>query len=86
MKKLEFTQYQIPEVKKSKITNERQALIKEFLDTLNASRKEPYKPLTAARLGVMLAPVDTKALYTFLADCKYAKNFSSYFWWSFKRK
>lgn len=84
MEKINFSKYQIkkPETK----LNERQALLKEFLDTLNADRKPPYKPLTPARLGMMLRFVKTKDLHAFLADCKYATNFSKYFWYSFKKK
>jgi len=71
--------------------SERATILQEFLEILNSERKPPYKPLTPARLGVMLAPVKTKDLYTFLADCKYfASNkssgaFSRYFWWRFKK-
>lgn len=79
-----FQKYQIK--KPEKVLNERAALVKEFLDTLNADRKPPFKPLTPARVGMLLAPVKTKDLYAFLADCKYAKNFSSYFWWSVNPK
>lgn len=69
-------------------TNERATILQEFLEILNRERKPPYKPLTPARLGMMLAPVKTKDLYTFLADCKYAASnkpsgaFSKYFFWS----
>lgn len=71
--------------KKAVRTSERAEILKEFLTILNANIKPPYKPMTPARLGMMLAPVKTKDLYTFLADCKYASNFNSYFWWRFKQ-
>lgn len=83
MEKLNFKDYQVKKTATS--LNERQALLKEFLDTLNADRKPPYKPLTPGRIGMMLAPIKTKDLYSFLADCKYAGNFSRYFWWRFKK-
>ncbi len=71
--------------KKAIRTSERAEILKEFLMHLNANIKPPYKPMTPARLGMMLAPMETKYLYIFLADCKYAKNFNSYFWWRFKQ-
>ena len=70
--------------KKSKITNERQSVVKEFLDILNGQRDGKYKPLTPARLGVMFRFMSTGELKLFLANCKDAQNFSSFFWWSFK--
>ncbi len=73
------------EVKKSKITNERQVVIGWFLERLNAERKPPYKPLTAGRLGMMLSCLDTTSLKIFFGECKDAKNFSKYFWWRFKK-
>ena len=70
----------------NKITSERAELLKEFLEILNADRiKNGYPPLKPARLGMLLRYTSTKQLYTFLADCKYAKNFSAYFWWCFKQ-
>lgn len=86
MEKLDFSKYQPKPPVKSKISNERQEILKEFLTILNSAVKPPYKPMTPARLGMMLAPVKTKELYVFLADCKYASNFSKYFWYSFKSK
>lgn len=72
------------EAKKSKITNQRQEVVKEFLDILNSQRGGQFKPLTPARLGVMFRFMSTGELIAFLANCKDAKNFSSFFWWSFK--
>ncbi len=72
------------EAKKSKITNERQSVVKEFLDILNSQRDGKYKPLTPARLGVMFRFMSTGELKAFLANCKDAQNFSSFFWWSYK--
>jgi len=70
---------------KSKITSERQLVIKEFLEKLNLDRKPPYKPLTPARIGMMMRFMTTSQMKIFLADCKYANNFSKYYWWSFKK-
>lgn len=72
--------------------SERATILEEFLKILNSERKPPYKPLTPARLGMMLAPVKTKDLYTFLGECKYSASnkpfgtFSKYFWYCFKKK
>jgi len=73
-------------LKKETKLSERATILKEFLTILNAERKPPYKPLTPARLGMMLAPIKTKDLYAFMADCKYASHFSKYFWSRFKRE
>lgn len=75
----------LKESPKSKARSERGELIGIFLETLNADRKPPFKPLTAARVGMLLSPIKTKDLHAFLADCKYASNFSKYFWWCFKQ-
>lgn len=87
-----LNEYKIP--KKSKVRSERGELIGKFLEKLNASRVgkidkktgKEFKPLTAARVGMLLAPVKTKDLYSFFADCEYASNFSAYFWSRFKKK
>jgi len=67
-------------LKKSKITNERQLIMKEFLDRLNAERGK-YPPIKPARLGVMCRYMDTSQMKQFLGECKYANNFSKFFWW-----
>jgi len=71
---------------KSKITNQRQELIGMFVDRLNLDRKPPYKPLTAPRVGMMLAALDTRELYVFLAELKQSKHFSKSFWWRINPK
>ena len=73
-------------IKKSSITNERQLILKEFLDRLNAERKPPYPPLKPARLGVMMRFMTTSQMKQFLGECNYAKSFSKFFFWSFKLK
>jgi len=74
------------EVKKNKsITNERQLILKEFLDILNPPRiKDGFPPLAPQRLGVMFAGISNHDLKIFMADCRYAKNFAKYFWWKLK--
>lgn len=80
MEKIDFNSYIVK--KQEKPYSERASIVKEFIEILNNSRKPPFKPLTPARIGMLLSPIKTKDLYSFLADCKNAKNFSSYFWWS----
>lgn len=79
MQKIDFSQYKVKE-QKSKISNWRQDVVKEFLDTINADRGI-YKPVSPARMAMMLAPMDKNQLYQFLGQCKDAKNFSKYFWY-----
>jgi hypothetical protein len=78
----DITKYQ----NKSSISSERQLVIGEFLERLNQDRKPPYKPLTAGFIASKMSLMTTSELKTFLADCKYAKNFSSFWWWSLKPK
>jgi hypothetical protein len=80
---MDLSKYQIP--KQQTITNERQLIIKDFLDRLNSEIKPPYKPITPARLGMMLSPCTVSQLKQFYGDCNYAKNFAKYFWWRFKK-
>ena len=79
---MNLSQYKI---KQSKITSERQLILKEFLDRLNQDRKPPYLPIVPARLGKMMQFMTVSQMKQFLGECKYAKNFSKYFWWSFKK-
>lgn len=74
------------------ITNERQSIIKQFLDRLNADRigkKHPktgkeLKPITPAFVSSRMAKVgvrDNQQLYWFLGFCNDAQNFSSCWWY-----
>jgi len=76
---MDLSKYQIKA--KSKINSERQLIIKDFLDRLNQERKPPHKPLTPARLGMLLSLMTVSQMKTFYADCNYAKHFSKYFWY-----
>ncbi len=68
-----------------KITNERQAVIKEFLERLNADRDGvQYKKLAPSFVAVKLSHLNLQDLYYFLRVCKDAKHFSKYFWYSLK--
>ena len=67
---------------KSKITNERQLVLKEFLDILNPPRiKDGFPLLKPMRLGIIFEGVSTSDVKVFLANCNDASNFSKYFWW-----
>lgn len=68
----------------SKIKNERQAIIKEFLDRLNVAGRKPLNP---AFVSMRMSHAGLKTnfdLYQFLAMCKQARNFHEYWWWSLK--
>jgi len=85
MKQLNLTNY-LDKFKlepKDKITSERQEIIKQFLDTLNADRKD-YKPLTAgfvsSKMPKILFPTNHD-LYLFLTKCRNSKCFGAC-WWS----
>ncbi len=73
------------ETQKDKITNERQAVIKEFLERLNADRDGvQYKKLAPSFVAVKLSHLNLQDLYYFLRVCRDAKHFSKYFWYSLK--
>ncbi len=68
-----------------KITNERQAVIKEFLERLNDERDGvTYKKLVPSFVAVKLSHLNLQDLYYFLRVCKDAKHFSKFFWFSLK--
>lgn len=75
---------------KNGITNQRQELVKMFLDRLNASRmgqvhpvtKKPLKPLTAAFVASRMRWWKTNQdLREFYGYCNEGKNFSSTWWY-----
>ena len=60
-------------------------MIETFMEHLNEARKgTTYKALTFIALVGILSHVPTDDLEVFLASCKGAGNFSSYFWWSLR--
>lgn len=79
MQKLNLKNY---EIKKSKITSERQLVLKQFLDRLNQDRRPPYPPLQAKRLAIKLSYLTTSQLKEFWHQCNYANHFSKYFFWA----
>lgn len=71
-------------IKKTKITNERQMWVGKFLERINSERSPIYKPITPARMGMLLSQMTTSQLKMFYGDCNDAKHFSKYFWWKIK--
>jgi hypothetical protein len=80
-----FKEPKEPEVK-SKITNQRQELVKKFLDKLNESRTGKYKPLSPAYVGMKMRFMDEGELYRFYGFCADSQNFSSTWFWSLNPK
>lgn len=80
------------EKRKRGIVNERQAIIKEFVDELNKERDvTKMKPVTGRQIGVKLGILKTnQELYEFLSECRDYKNrngsFGKRFWGGFKQK
>ncbi len=72
-------------VQKTKITNERQVVLGDFLEKLNQDRGV-YKPLTAARLGMMMRHMSTSEMKTFYGELKSCQSFSKSFWYKMNKK
>lgn len=67
---------------KSKITSERQLILKDFLDQLNPPRIAAcMKPLTPGFLGMKMRHMTTSELKVFFGECRYSQNFSKHWWW-----
>lgn len=96
-----FKDFKMPEFKKSSITNERQSVIKQFVDEINKERPLKYKdnkgkiktllPVTPRAIAIKLGHIkDLQELYQFLSVCKDYKNrhqsFSKCFFGSLKLK
>lgn len=77
---------------KSTITNERQAVLKQFQDEINSERMgTKYKPVTGRAVAMKLSHIkDLQTLYYFLSICRDAKHrrgsFSKCFFGSLKCK
>jgi hypothetical protein len=76
-----FKDLVMPEFKKSTITNERQAVIKEFVDEINKERPVKYKDkngkiktlpkVTPRAVAIKLGHIkDLQELYYFLSNCR----------------
>lgn len=73
------------ETEKDKITNERQSVIKQFVERLNTERRgTKYPELAPSAVAVKLSHLSLQDLYFLLKRANQAKSFSSYFWWSIK--
>lgn len=94
-----FKDFKIPTFTKKTITNERQAVIKEFVDEINKERPSKYKDskgklkvldiIKPRAVAIKLGHIkDTKELYYFLSVCRdYKKrngSFSKCFFGSLK--
>lgn len=75
--------FKVPDKPKSTITNQRQEIVKMFLDRLNAARAGTrYPPLKARTVAIRLQWwKDNQSLREFYGYCNEAKNFSSTFFW-----
>lgn len=80
----------IDRVQKSRITNERQDIIRQFLEEINKERLgSKYKPMTARGVAIKVGHLkDNHTLYYFLSECKSYKHrngsFSKYFFGALK--
>lgn len=85
-----FSGYKIKEVEERdlKITNGRQAALREFVERLNKEREgKSLRPLSPAFVSKKMADGGIKTegdLVWFFAQCKEAKNFSAYWWWALR--
>jgi hypothetical protein len=85
-----FKDLKMPEFNKPKITNERQLVIKEFVDEINKERNNTkWKPITARAVAIKLSHIKSLSdLYYFLSVCRdYAHrngSFSKCFFGSLK--
>lgn len=79
-------------IEKSRITNERQSILKEFVDEINSERiGTKYKPITGRAVAMCLRLLKTnQELYEFLSICRDYKNrngsFGKRFWGGCKVK
>ena len=70
-----------------KIRNSRQADIKQFLERINAARKQGgYKEYTPRTVGVLLRNYKSGDLPGFYKICDEKPNFYKYFCWAIKTK
>jgi hypothetical protein len=61
---------------KSRITNERQSILKEFVDEINKEREgSKWKPITGRAVAMKLQLLKTNQdLYAYLSECRDYKN------------
>lgn len=80
MKKIiSFPDYSL---KKSKITNERQLVIKDFLERLNPERiSKGMKAISPAFISMKMRFMTVQEMKTFFGECNFSKSFGAS-WWS----
>lgn len=82
----------LEESNQKRFLNERQGILKQFLEEINKERVgTKYKPLTGRAVAIKLSHLkDNHTLYFFLSQCKDYKNrqgsFSKYFFGALKVK
>jgi len=70
----------------TKANSERAEMLEKFLTKMNPDRiASGYKPITPARIGVMLAHVPTSDLFPFFKECEQAKSFGALFHWKLRK-
>lgn len=70
----------------TKANSERAEVIEKFLNRINPGRTAAgYKPITPARIGIMLAHVPTPDLHAFYKECDQANNFGALFHWKLRK-
>jgi len=89
---LGIVKYKKPEKEKRGITNERQSIVKEFVDEINKERDgTKYKPVTGRGIAMKLSILKSnEELYQFLSECRDYKNrqgsFGKRFFGGYKEK
>lgn len=81
--------YSAPVKAPSTITNERQEILKRFVDKqciMVSDRKGGYRLVTGKELANILALIPTCDLHVFYKQCEQARSFSKYFWWAIKSR
>ena len=67
---------------KSKITNQRQEVVKMFVDRLNIEReKTGFKKIGASYVAVRMSSMDIGQLRAFYGYCDESQNFAKTWWW-----
>jgi hypothetical protein len=74
-------------VSESKIVNERQFVLSEFLVKLNAERKgTKWKPLTGKQVALLTSHLDLQDLRFFYKMCERSQSFGKVFFGALKKK
>lgn len=81
MKKIEFNIERYQE-KKTTITNQRQEVVKQFVDILNEDRvKNGYKTLSSRFYAIRMSAMSLDQLRAFYGYCREGKSFSKTWWY-----